>query len=182
MSETSEAVVLPAHMSARTLLGRTSLIILAILAAVLITVIIFWPHDIPPLITGSIALLYLCSTIDRNYLVLRGLKSSALIRVSDDEARMLTDGELPVYTVLLPVYDEPAIVSNLINGVGKLDYPSDKLEILLLVEEDDIATQNALSMRTCVPCGSSWCPTACPRRSPRRATTVCLCPICGASW
>jgi cellulose synthase/poly-beta-1,6-N-acetylglucosamine synthase-like glycosyltransferase len=136
--------VLPAHMSARTLLGRTSLIILAILAAVLITVIIFWPHDIPPLITGSIALLYLCSTIDRNYLVLRGLKSSALIRVSDDEARMLTDGELPVYTVLLPVYDEPAIVSNLINGVGKLDYPSDKLEILLLVEEDDIATQNAL--------------------------------------
>lgn len=139
-----EAVVLPAHLSARTLLGRTSLIILGGLAAVLITVIVFWPHDIPPLITGLIALLYLCSTIDRNYLVLRGLKSSALIRVSDEEARMLTDEELPVYTVLLPVYDEPAIVSNLINGVGKLDYPSDKLEILLLVEEDDIATQAAL--------------------------------------
>ncbi|MCV7302814.1 glycosyltransferase [Mycobacterium barrassiae] len=144
MSETPEAVVLPAHLSARTLLGRTSLIIFGGLAAVLITVIIFWPHDIPPLITGLIALLYLCSTIDRNYLVLRGLKSSALIRVSNQEARMLTDEELPVYTVLLPVYDEPAIVSNLINGVGKLDYPSDKLEILLLVEEDDIATQNAL--------------------------------------
>ena len=46
--------------------------------------------------------------------------------------------------MLLPVYDEPAIVSNLINGVGRLDYPSDKLEILLLVEEDDIATQTAL--------------------------------------
>nr|WP_317149229.1 glycosyltransferase family 2 protein [Mycobacterium sp. 29Ha] len=35
-------------------------------------------------------------------------------------------------------------MSNLINGVGRLDYPSDKLEILLLVEEDDIATQRAL--------------------------------------
>lgn len=46
--------------------------------------------------------------------------------------------------MLLPVYDEPSIVSNLINGVGRLDYPSDKLEILLLVEEDDIATQRAL--------------------------------------
>ncbi len=87
---------------------------------------------------------YLCSTIDRNYLVLKGLKTSSLIRVSNEEAMMLTDEELPVYTVLLPVYDEPAIVSNLINGVGRLDYPSDKLEILLLVEEDDIATQRAL--------------------------------------
>ncbi len=144
MSETPEAVALPAHLSARTLLGRTSLIIFGGLAAVLITVIIFWPHDVPPLITGLIALLYLCSTIDRNYLVLRGLKSSALIRISDEEAQMLTDEELPVYTVLLPVYDEPAIVSNLINGVGKLDYPNDKLEILLLVEEDDIATQTSL--------------------------------------
>jgi cellulose synthase/poly-beta-1,6-N-acetylglucosamine synthase-like glycosyltransferase len=142
--ETREAVTLPAHLSARTLLGRTSLIILGCAAAVLVGIVIVLPHDIPPLITGCIALLYLVSTIDRNYLVLKGLKSSAMIRVSDDDAMMLTDEELPVYTVLLPVYDEPSIVSNLINGVGRLDYPTDKLEILLLVEEDDIATQTAL--------------------------------------
>lgn len=46
--------------------------------------------------------------------------------------------------MLLPVYDEPSIVSNLITGVLNIDYPRDKLEILLLVEEDDIATQTAL--------------------------------------
>ena len=144
MSDRWETTSLPAHMSARTLLGRDSLLVLGTLAAVLATIIVVFPHDVPPLIVGLIALFYLVSTIDRNYLVLKGLRSSALVRVSNEEALMLTDEELPVYTVLLPVYDEPAIVSNLINGVGKLDYPSDKLEILLLVEEDDIATQEAL--------------------------------------
>nr|WP_307787878.1 glycosyltransferase [Mycolicibacterium sp. S2-37] len=64
--------------------------------------------------------------------------------MSADEALALTDDELPVYTVLLPVYDEPSIVANLIKGAGNLDYPADKLELLLLVEEDDVATQSAL--------------------------------------
>lgn len=144
MTETREAVVLPAHLSARTILGRASLIMLACAVLLFAGTVLALPHHVPPLITLVIAMLYLWSTIDRNFLVLKGLKSSALIRVSDDEALSLTPDELPVYTVLLPVYDEPSIVSNLINGVGRLDYPSDKLEILLLVEEDDIATQRAL--------------------------------------
>jgi cellulose synthase/poly-beta-1,6-N-acetylglucosamine synthase-like glycosyltransferase len=144
VTETREPVVLPAHLSARTILGRASLIVLGCAALLLAGIVFALPHHVPPLITLVIAMLYLWSTIDRNYLVLRGLKTSALVHISDEEALMLTDEELPVYTVLLPVYDEPTIVSNLINGVGRLDYPIDKLEILLLVEEDDIATQTAL--------------------------------------
>ena len=144
MSDAPEAVVLPAHLSARTILGRTSLIIFGCAALLLVGAAFALPNHVPPLITLLIAMLYLWSTIDRNYLVLKGLKSSALVHVSDEEAMSLSDDELPVYTVLLPVYDEPSIVSNLIKGVGRLDYPSDKLEILLLVEEDDIATQTAL--------------------------------------
>lgn len=99
--------------------------------------------------TALIAAFYLFfSSIDRNYLLLRGIRSSALIRISDDEALALTDDELPVYTVLLPVYDEPTIVANLLNGVGRLDYPPrDKLEILLLVEEDDLQPRWRCSTR-----------------------------------
>lgn len=99
---------------------------------------------VPAVVTAVVAVLYLASTIDRNYLLIRGMRSSALIRISADEAFAIADEDLPVYTVLLPVYDEPSIVTNLINGVLNLDYPRDKLEILLLVEEDDVATQEAL--------------------------------------
>ncbi|MDZ7881447.1 MAG: glycosyltransferase [Mycobacterium sp.] len=88
---------------------------------------------------------YLLVTIDRNWLLLQGLRRPSLIRVSDAEALAIPDDDLPVYTVLLPVYNEPTIVKNLINGVGRLQYPLDKLEILLLIEEDDAATGLALS-------------------------------------
>ena len=106
MSDRWETTSLPAHLSARTLLGRDSLLVLGTLAAVLATIIVVFPHDVPPLIVGLIALFYLVSTIDRNYLVLKGLRSSALVRVSNEEALMLTDEELPVYTCLL--YTSPS--------------------------------------------------------------------------
>ncbi len=135
---------LPAHLSARSVLRRGTLVALGFTAAVSVAATAVWPSVVAPAVTTAVALLYLVSTLDRNLLLLRGLGSSALVRVDADEALAIPDDELPVYTVLLPVYDEPTIVKNLINGVRRLDYPADKLEILLLVEEDDIATQTAL--------------------------------------
>ncbi|CAN5684855.1 glycosyltransferase [soil metagenome] len=114
-----------------------------VLAAV-VALAVAWPLFVPPLITTIIACLYLVSTLDRNWLILKGLRSPTLLQISDEEALAIPDDKLPVYTVLLPVYGEPSIVENLINGVAKLNYPSDKLEILLLIEEDDLATQAAL--------------------------------------
>ncbi|ODQ84718.1 glycosyltransferase family 2 protein [Mycolicibacterium holsaticum] len=125
-------------------MNRASLIRFGLLGAVVVGAVIAAPRIVAPLLTGLVALLYLAATLDRNYLLFKGLRASAMVRVTREEALALSDDELPVYTVLLPVYDEPSIVTNLINGVGKLDYPRDKLEVLLLVEEDDVATQAAL--------------------------------------
>ncbi|CAN5871152.1 glycosyltransferase [soil metagenome] len=144
MSETTLPATLPDHLSARALLSRRAVLVLVVLAVLLVVAIVAWPRTVPPVITGLLALVCLVSAVDRNYLQLKGLRSSALIQVSDEEALALPDDVLPVYTVLLPVYDEPSIVTNLINGVGKLVYPAALLEILLLVEEDDVATQTAL--------------------------------------
>lgn len=144
MNESTATVTLPPHLSARAVLTRKRLTLLGFAAAVLVGSAVAAPAVIPPVLTTVVALLYLFSTIDRNLLLLRGLRSTALIRIDDATAKSIPDEELPVYTVLLPVYDEPSIVANLINGVGRLDYPADRLEILLLVEEDDIATQAAL--------------------------------------
>lgn len=132
--------MLPAHLSARGRLRRRSGALAVVALALAVAAMIM----LPAVVTAVVAVLYLISTIDRNYLLIKGMRSSALIRVSADEALAIPDEDLPVYTVLLPVYDEPSIITNLINGVLNLDYPRDKLEILLLVEEDDVATQQAL--------------------------------------
>ncbi len=137
-------VELQPHFSARNLIGRRTQIASGVVAAGVVAGAFMFPHAVAPTLVALVAAFYLVSSIDRNYLLLHGIRSSAMIKVSDEEALSLTDDELPVYTVLLPVYDEPSIVANLLNGVGRLDYPREKLEILLLVEEDDLPTQMAL--------------------------------------
>ncbi|MGY4710831.1 glycosyltransferase family 2 protein [Mycolicibacterium sp. CBM1] len=115
-----------------------------ITAIVLLTVT--YPRVATPALTLLAAVLYLASTIDRNLLMLRGIRSPAMVSVSDADALAVPDEDLPLYTVLLPVYQEPEIVQNLLGGVGNLDYPQHKLEVLLLVEDDDVATQAALHL------------------------------------
>jgi cellulose synthase/poly-beta-1,6-N-acetylglucosamine synthase-like glycosyltransferase len=55
----------------------------------------------------------------------------------------LAEDELPFYTVLVPVYREANVVGGLIGHLRQLDYPREKLEILLLMEEDDLETIEA---------------------------------------
>ena len=46
----------------------------------------------------------------------------------------------PVYTVILALYREAAIVPQLIAAMEALDYPRDRLQIIAAVEADDVAT------------------------------------------
>ena len=53
------------------------------------------------------------------------------------------DDELPIYTVLVPLFKEANVVGELIENLRRLDYPQEKLEILLLMEEEDAETIEA---------------------------------------
>jgi len=48
-----------------------------------------------------------------------------------------------MYTVLAPMYHEAAVVRDLVENLSALDYPAAKLEVLLLLEEDDEETIRA---------------------------------------
>ena len=60
--------------------------------------------------------------------------------MTDAEAREVTDAELPVYTVLVPAYREPAVIASVVAGMTALEYPADRLEVMLLLEADDTDT------------------------------------------
>ncbi|WP_369131132.1 glycosyltransferase [Modestobacter roseus] len=64
-------------------------------------------------------------------------------QVTDEEVAALDDAELPIYTILVPVYKEAGIVGLLMRNLADLDWPREKLEILLLLEEDDPETLTA---------------------------------------
>lgn len=58
--------------------------------------------------------------------------------------RLLTDPELPVYTVLIPLRDEAAMVPMLARAMAAIDYPPEKLDIKFVVEARSLATVEAV--------------------------------------
>ncbi|NLA36847.1 MAG: glycosyltransferase [Actinobacteria bacterium] len=56
------------------------------------------------------------------------------------DALSVPDDELPTYTVLVPAYREPEVIGALLSSLEQLDYPRHKLEIALLLEQDDPET------------------------------------------
>jgi len=54
-----------------------------------------------------------------------------------------TDKELPLYTIMIPLLRETAVLPILIDALKKLDYPPAKLDIKLVLEETDAQTIEA---------------------------------------
>jgi cellulose synthase/poly-beta-1,6-N-acetylglucosamine synthase-like glycosyltransferase len=52
--------------------------------------------------------------------------------------------QLPVYSVLVPLYDEAHMVADLARALGRLDWPKDRLDIKFIVEARDRATRLAI--------------------------------------
>lgn len=60
------------------------------------------------------------------------------------QLRLLPDDALPTYTVLVPLFRERAVLEQLLRALARLDYPAEKLDMKLLVEETDKDTREAL--------------------------------------
>jgi glycosyltransferase XagB len=69
---------------------------------------------------------------------------SSVLRPDAADCYAVPDGALPVYTVLVPLYREGSVLPALIGKLAALDYPADRLQVLLLIEEDDEQTRAAL--------------------------------------
>lgn len=61
------------------------------------------------------------------------------------ELAVLPTQELPIYSILVPLFREPEVVAILIDGLKRLNYPAHRLDIKLILEEQDFETINTLS-------------------------------------
>jgi cellulose synthase/poly-beta-1,6-N-acetylglucosamine synthase-like glycosyltransferase len=77
----------------------------------------------------------------RLFSVMLGLLKSSEHRITPAESHSIPDADLPVYTVLVPMYKEPEVAQKIARTVTSLDYPLDKLDVKLLLEEDDGPTR-----------------------------------------
>jgi len=78
------------------------------------------------------------------WLALR-LTTALMPRPCEGGPKERPDRELPVYTVIAALYREAQSVPGLLRSLERLDYPREKLDILLAVEADDRETREAIA-------------------------------------
>jgi cellulose synthase/poly-beta-1,6-N-acetylglucosamine synthase-like glycosyltransferase len=66
-------------------------------------------------------------------------------RLPQPKLRRLPDRQLPVYTVIAALYREAKSVASLMQAIDAFDYPKEKLQVILALEPDDLATRAAIA-------------------------------------
>ncbi len=111
---------------------------------VVILLALFW-NPVVLLVTANAitTAFYLAFSFHRFYLVYRALSHDLEVPVSREEIDALEDRDLPIYTILVPLYKEAAVLPKLMHSITGLDYPLAKLDVKLLMELNDQETIRA---------------------------------------
>jgi len=142
---------LPDELSARTLLSRGQVVVgAAVLTAIAGVLGIGLVTGGPALRDVAVAAIAVATFA---YVVVIGFRlalvtmaqGAPVIRFTAGELGAAGDETLPPYTVLVPLYREDKVLPALLARLSALDYPADRLQVLLLIEEDDQLTRAALA-------------------------------------
>jgi glycosyltransferase XagB len=60
-------------------------------------------------------------------------------------APLLSEDDLPTYTVMVPLFRETAVLPQLLHALSCLDYPKEKLDIKIILEDNDVPMHRALA-------------------------------------
>lgn len=101
-----------------------------------------WGIVLSPLLTLQILVavlstIYFVDVIFNLYLIGKSLTFPAEITSTDEELQNLKDKDLPMYTILCPLYKEAHIIPHFLKAMDGLSWPKEKLDVILLLEEDD---------------------------------------------
>ena len=150
--------------SARRVLSRRQVAIISLLAGASAFAIYFNAHDFFIGALFLVQVFYLFSIVFKVFATWRGLRYRKKERRIEDEEPNLEYDDLPIYSVLIAAYREPAVIGTLIRAVNAIDYPRDKMDVILLLEEDDAETLD-VAKREKPP--STWRFLTVPRSMPK---------------
>ena len=110
---------------------------------VLVLALVISPLPTAIVLMSAATTLYTLTFVFKFILTWVGSSRRADIAISDEAVASLVDRDLPIYTVLVPMYREARVLPLLAQALKGLDYPASKLEVKLVLEEDDDETINA---------------------------------------
>lgn len=114
----------------------TALAVAALLLVVWFRVAAVW-------FIGILSTVYFADTIFNVWLVWRALRRPPELTFDTSALAALRDEDLPTYTILCPLYREAHILPHFVANMEKLQWPKKKLDVMLLLEENDPGTIKA---------------------------------------
>ncbi|PZU47323.1 MAG: general secretory system II protein E domain-containing protein [Microbacterium sp.] len=130
--------------SAKHVLSRGQQVLGIVLLVLIAAGAIAAPAGALTVLIAVASVIFLTSTLFKFVVSMVGSRYDQVRRSTRAEYDALDDDDLPIYTVLVPVFREERVVGRLMRNLGRLDYPQHKLEVLVLTEEEDIATREAI--------------------------------------
>ena len=125
--------------------GRTSLAYIGVAAVLGLTATLFAPWGVLALLTVITLTTLLASTL------LKGLALLAHLTAPRRQPLPLARSDLPLISLLVPLYKEREIADHLLARLAELDYPRDRLDLCLILEADDLTTRQALNTANLPP-------------------------------
>ncbi len=147
-ANTDDFLFLPEIISTRRHFYKETVILLIVTAAASLLGLagLSWATGFSPLLllSGMLAVVYLGLILFKLSVVQAGAKKKP-VGFTKREIESITDEELPTYTILIPLYKEAEVIPQIIAAMGRIDYPTDKLELIITLEEYDHETIEAIA-------------------------------------
>lgn len=122
---------------------RSQQITLGVASAIVLGLAIWQPWGVAKAFVILSTLFYVAQTFYKLALTRFSTSRGAGTPPAAAEIAAVRDEDLPVYSILVPMYREAESVAHLVESLRRLDYPPDKLDVQLLLEEDDAETRAA---------------------------------------
>ena len=97
------------------------------------------------IIIAILSLIYFLDLIFNLFLIFKTMHSPPEITFSKEELDAIGNEKLPLYTILCPLYKEANVLPGFLKSIGNLDWPKDKIDAILLLEDDDRETADLLA-------------------------------------
>ncbi len=113
------------------------------LLTIFMTGFVFKPLETAVVTVSILSFIYLVDVFFNLFVILKSLHMPPEIAVGEDELSLLEFHKFPIYTILCPLYKEAHVLPQFVEAMSKMDWPAERLEIMLLLEEDDQVTIDA---------------------------------------
>lgn len=116
--------------------GIQILLLIALALITSISLFVNWHFSIV-VVVAVLTTLYFLDLLFNLFLIYRSFSKTPELLVSDEEINKVKEPEWPMYTILCPLYKEWKVIPQFVTSINNIDYPKNKLQVILLLEEDD---------------------------------------------